>query len=100
MYPTPGETSALQPADRNTPDCELQRNGHGETDPDIVTEANQATAVTTEEDTVFWELLQALPKDVDLRGTLNTDPKPPNCGRRFLRKIFQMVTGNRSVLRA
>ena len=69
-------------------------------DPDIVTEANQATAVTTEEDTVFVELLHALPKDADLRGTLNTDPKPTNRARRFLRNFFQMVTVNRSVLRA
>ena len=39
-------------------------------------------------------------KEADSHGTLNTDPKPPNRARRFLRKFFQMVTDNRAVLRA
>ena len=54
----------------------------------------------TDGTSAFGSPPESLPKEADFHGTLNTDPKPPNRARRFLRKFFQMVTDNRAVLRA
>ena len=65
------------------------------------TQAPQVFAMTTEMNSAFRERPpQTLPNDCDFRATLKTDPKPLNRARLFLRNFFQMVTGNRSVLRA
>ena len=64
------------------------------------TQTSQALAVITEMEPAIRELPETLSKEANFQGTLNTDPKPPNRARRFLRKFFQMVTGNRAVLRA
>ena len=87
-----------QPSDR-FPSCK-------EAEADIpvyspTTQAPQVFAMTTEMDSAFTERPpQILPKDSNFQRTLNTDPKPQNRARRFLRNLFQMVTGNRTVLRA
>ena len=60
----------------------------------------QVPATTIERRSAFWEQPSIHPKEADFHGTLNTDPKPPNRARRFLRKFFQMVNDNRAVLRA
>ena len=60
----------------------------------------QVLATTIERIQAFGEQSNVHPKEADFHGTLNTDPKPPNRARRFLRKFFQMVTENRAVLRA
>ena len=99
-YATPGETSAIQPADGHPTDPELQRSGNRDPVPTPTTQAFQALAVTTEKDPAFRERPQTLHKNADFRGTLNTDTKPPNRARRFLRNFFQMVTNNRAVLMA
>ena len=64
-----------------------------------ITPVPQVLAVTTDKGPTFRERSQESPKKTDFRGTLNTDPKPPNRARRFLRNFFQMVTDNRAVLR-
>ena len=65
-----------------------------------ITPVPQVLAVTTGNWPTFGERPQALPKETDFRGTLNTDPIPPNLALRFLRNFLQMVTDNRAVLRA
>ena len=59
----------------------------------------QVLATTTERIPAFGEQSSVHPKEAYFHGTLNTDPKPPNRARRFLRKFFQMVTVNMVVLR-
>ena len=66
----------------------------------LPTPSNQATTATTDGTSAFGSPPESLPKKTDFHGTLKTDPKPPNRARRFLRKFFQMVTDNRTVLRA
>ena len=60
----------------------------------------QVLATTPERSPAFGEQTSVHPKEADFHGTLNTDHKPPNRARRFLRKFFQMVTNNRAVIRA
>ena len=66
----------------------------------LPTPSTQATSALTDGTSAFGSQLEPLPKEADFHGTLNTDPKPPNRARRFLRKFLQMVTDNRAVLRA
>ena len=66
----------------------------------LPTPSNQVTSAPTDATSAFGSPLEPLPKEADFHGTLKTDPNPPNCARRFLRKFFQMVTDNRAVLRA
>ena len=60
----------------------------------------QVLAAATEQTPAFENQPRFHPKEADFYGTLKTDPSPTNRARRFLRNFFQMVTGNRSVLRA
>ena len=70
-------------------------------DRQLLLRQSQAIALTSERHPAFEERPpQALSKDTDFRCPLNTDSKPPNLARRFFRNFFQMVTGNRSVIRA
>ena len=66
----------------------------------LITPVPKVLAVTTDKEPTFWERPQSPPKEADFRGTLNTDAKPPNRERLFLRNFFQMVTDNSAVLRA
>ena len=59
-----------------------------------------ALSAPTEHNPAFREHPTVPPKEADFHGTLNTDPKPPICAPRFLRKFLQMVTDNRAALRA
>ena len=63
------------------------------------TPPTQVLAATTERTPAFENQPRFHPKEADFHGTLKTDPSP-RIARRFLRNFFQMVTGNRSVLRA
>ena len=58
-----------------------------------------APSAPTEHSPAFREHPTVPPKEADFHGTLNTDPKPPNRARRFLRNFLQTVTDNRAVLR-
>ena len=64
------------------------------------TPPTQVTAVATDWTSAFGSQPKLLPREADFHGTLNTNPKPTNRARRFLRNFFQMVTDNRAVLRA
>ena len=98
--PTPGETGALQPPDRNTPHPQLQRNNPEKPHFRPSTPPPQVLAVATERTSALENQPRFHPQEADFHGTLKTDPFHPNRARRFLRHFFQMVTGNRSVLRA
>ena len=99
-YPTPGEAGALQPPDSNPPNPQLQRNSDRDAQLQAYDPFDPGALSATEQTPAFLEHPTVPPKEADFHGTLNTDPKPPNRARRFLRKFFQMVTDNRAVLRA
>ena len=87
-----------QTAIRHIPSCkeaDTMRTDHAP-----LSQVPQLHAATTDSDSAVRERQPAPLKDSDFRGTLNTDPKPPNRARRFLRNFFQVVTNNRAVLRA
>ena len=98
-YPTHGETGTLQPPDGDSTYPQLQRSYYRNPRLQPPTPSNQLTT-TTDGISAFGSSPESPPKEAHFHGILNTDPKPPNRARRFLRKFFQMVTDNRAVLRA
>ena len=87
-----------QTAIRPIPSCKKTATETLELKP--TTSPPQVLTATTERTTTFGEQSRVHPKEADFHGTLKTDPSPPNRARRFIRNFFQMVAGNRSVLRA
>ena len=87
-----------QTAIRHIPSCNEADTGR--TDHAPISQMPRLLAATTESDSAVRERPPAPRNGADFRGTLNTDPNPPNRACRFLRNVFQVVTGNCSVLRA